>query len=69
MARHLKLEDGVWVRPKHRGFKEQCCDCGLVHRWDFRVVDEGVEFRVFRDERGTAAARRKLKRRVIIIDG
>ena len=69
MARYPILEDGQWLRPTRRGFKEQCCDCGLVHRMDFRLVNGTIEFRVFRDKRATARARQGLKKRVIVIDG
>lgn len=48
-----------WQYPIHRGYRMQCCDCGLVHvaefdavkklsgkpNWGFRVMPEG-EFRV-----------------------
>lgn len=27
-----------WVQPKPHGYKFCCCDCGLVHRMNFRVV-------------------------------
>ena len=30
---------GEWTRPRLRDFREQCCDCGLIHRLDFRIVD------------------------------
>jgi hypothetical protein len=30
---------GEWTRPRMRNFREQCCDCGLIHRLDFRIVD------------------------------
>jgi hypothetical protein len=35
---------GEWTRTRMRNFREQCCDCGLIHRLDFRIVDarEGV---------------------------
>jgi hypothetical protein len=49
---------GQWTRPRMQNFREQCCDCGLIHRLDFRVVDGRVEFRTRRDDRATAAARR-----------
>ena len=63
---------GEWTRPRMRDFCEQCCDCGLIHRLDFRIVDERggahagrralrVEFRTRRDDRATAAARRALR--------
>lgn len=63
-----------WVQPKARGFKMQCCDCGLVHVMDFRHVVQvtkdyvlptrggKVQFRAARDERATAAARRERKK-------
>lgn len=52
-------QEGEWVTPKMRNFKLMCCDCNMVHRMDFRVIDGAVEYRVFRDNRATAAARRK----------
>jgi len=47
-----------WVRPQMAGYKLGCCDCGLVHEMDFRVMDDAVEFRARRNERATAAKRR-----------
>ena len=52
---------GEWTRPRMKDFREQCCDCGLIHRLDFRIVDGRVEFRMRRDDRATAAARRGFK--------
>jgi hypothetical protein len=52
---------GEWTRPRMRGFREQCCDCGLIHRLDFRIVDGRIEFRTRRDDRATAAARRSFR--------
>jgi hypothetical protein len=52
---------GEWTRPRLRDFREQCCDCGLIHRLDFRIVDGRIEFRTRRDDRATAAARRALR--------
>lgn len=44
----------------------RCCDCGLVHKIDFRMVKYGndkrkIQFRVFRDVRATNAIRRTRK--------
>lgn len=51
-----------WVQPVRRGYRMMCCDCGLVHRLNFRVIRWGrgfkVLFQVFRHERATASARR-----------
>jgi hypothetical protein len=52
---------GEWTRPRMRNFRKQCCDCGLIHRLDFRIVDGKVEFRTRRDDRATAAARRTFR--------
>jgi len=54
---------GEWTRPRLRNFREQCCDCGLIHRLDFRLVDGRIEFRTRRDNRATAAARRRSRAR------
>lgn len=64
MPRYGLIEDGTeWVSPRHRGFRLQCCDCGLVHVWRFRIVDVPggrpvIEFQLRRDNRATAAVRR-----------
>jgi hypothetical protein len=52
---------GEWTRPRMRNFREQCCDCGLIHRLDFRIVDGQIEFRTRRDDRATAVARRRFR--------
>ena len=52
-------EDGYseWVQPVTRGYRMQCCDCGLVHTLDFRIDDGNVQFRVKRNNRATSAIR------------
>jgi len=57
-VRYDKPEAGEWVRPVRRGYKLACCDCGLVHKFDFRVHRGRIEIRAFRDNRATAAIRR-----------
>ena len=50
------------MRPTKRAFREQCCDCGLVHDIDYRVVDGHVEFKIRKvNRRATAAVRRAFK--------
>lgn len=61
-----QAHDGDWIVVSWRGFKEQCCDCGLVHKLNFRIVKSGVDkgrvaVQVFRDARATAAVRRGFK--------
>jgi hypothetical protein len=36
---YYEIGYGEWTRPRMRDFREQCCDCGLIHRLDFRIVD------------------------------
>lgn len=31
---------GEWVQPRMNGYLMSCCDCGLVHKLRFRVVDK-----------------------------
>jgi hypothetical protein len=59
---YYQITDGEWVIIPRRGFKEQCCSCGLVHRLNFRINAKGqLEVQTFRDERATAAVRRAFK--------
>lgn len=36
-----------------------CCDCGLVHRFTYRIKGSTVVIRAWRDNRATAAKRRR----------
>lgn len=55
--------DNEWVQPRQRRFKLECCDCGLIHEVDFRIVRKGdvekVQFRARRERRETARNRKK----------
>lgn len=55
-------KSGAWVQPKHRGYKMACCDCGLVHTMNFKIVWNGkkVRFQVFRNNRSTAMMHRSM---------
>lgn len=58
-VRYKVLQDGEWLRPVHKGFRDACCDCGLVHLVEFRIVDGAIEFRATVDKRATAAMRKR----------
>ena len=69
--KYHQVTDGETVFPARRGYRMMCCDCGLVHRVNFRLVPHGTKGRrkialnVYRDDRATANARRgkqKVKR-------
>jgi hypothetical protein len=64
-VRFYKQADNEWVEPKKmKGYPIACCDCGLVHRFDFRVSDEGkVQFRARRDRKETLHRRAYMERR------
>ncbi len=71
--KHKKFDvakDGEWIQPKPKGYLMSCCDCGLVHRLDFRIVNylkfQIVQFRAFRAPKYTAQQR---KRNGIILKG
>lgn len=60
-----------WIQPAATGYRLACCDCGLVHVLDFRVLKNTarrgrrlvVQFRASRHERATAASRREAAKR------
>lgn len=57
-----KQKSGEWVQPVMRGYLMGCCDCGLVHRLDFRIVGSRklkVQFRAYRHIGRTKALRRR----------
>lgn len=59
MRHKYKIEKaGEWIQPIKRGYKQQCCDCGLVHSFDFRIYKGHVQYRVYRDARATGQVRR-----------
>jgi hypothetical protein len=46
--KYLPVEPGEWVAPKRRGYRMACCDCGLIHRINFRIVNGQIQFQAFR---------------------
>ncbi|HYF54675.1 MAG TPA: hypothetical protein VEA41_10490 [Salinarimonas sp.] len=67
-----RVKPGEWVQPTPRGYLMACCDCGLVHRLNFRVVKYAggkrtkVQFQAFRDEPETRKLRRATARNPMI---
>lgn len=59
-------QPGAWVKPVRRDYRLACCDCGLVHSYNFRLVSIGkcgfqIQYQVARNDRATAAIRRHMK--------
>lgn len=70
MPRYQKVAKDEWVQPKMTQYRAACCDCGLVHEIEFRVVSKKtgkivqgyqVQFNADRHPRATAAVRRGMK--------
>lgn len=63
MPKYPEAEEGEWITPQRRNWKLACCDCGLVHTLNFRLVKtlnggNTIQFQVFRDNRATGQIRR-----------
>jgi len=55
-----------WIQPVRKAYRLGCCDCGLVHDVDFKLVKLGkarlIQLRVRRNNRSTALVRRGMKK-------
>lgn len=39
-----------WLRPVDDTYRAKCCDCGLVHKMEFRIDgNDNVNFRISRE--------------------
>jgi hypothetical protein len=65
---YYKPTSGEWTQPVRRSYRFACCDCGLVHAMNFRLVanDHGagrkIQFQAERDNRATGQTRRWMKK-------
>lgn len=59
---YYHVTDGEWLQVRMRGQLEQCCDCGLVHKQNYRIRDGKIQVQVFRNGPATGGARSKAKR-------
>lgn len=64
-----KIKPGEWLRPKVKGYRMACCDCGLVHRLDFRVHTGRAELRAYRDNRATKRLRARAELNTAVVAG
>lgn len=55
----VQIEDGKWYRMKGYTHTE-CCDCALVHKEEFRVIDGHIEWKAVRDDKATKKRRKEL---------
>jgi hypothetical protein len=59
-VKHPDGEEGFteWFLPKENGWRMRCCDCRLVHDFQFKYVrGQGIVMRARRNERATGASR------------
>jgi len=57
----MKFKDvgeNEWQQPIKKGYRMACCDCGLVHDVDFRIVNGKIQLRMRRNKRSTSQMRR-----------
>ncbi len=53
------MQDDEWFEPMPQtGHQMACCDCRLIHKIDFRIVDGKVQLKARRLNRSTAQSRR-----------
>ena len=52
--RYKVATNGEWIQPRRKSYYMQCCDCGLTHRLNFRLLSRGrgrgykIQFQAFR---------------------
>ena len=67
-------KEGEWVQPIRRGYLLACCDCGLVHRLNFKLVKYAggrrrkVRFQAFRENGETKQLRKRTGVRLRTVD-
>lgn len=56
-----QIHDGVWYAVGHGGapLMEECCDCGLTHRQEWKIENGRFYFRYTVDRKATKAARKR----------
>jgi hypothetical protein len=57
--KYHQQKDGEWIQLIGRKWKIRCCDCGLVHKLNFRIKNNKIHVQAFRDNRATAAYRKR----------
>jgi hypothetical protein len=57
--KYQKRVDGEWIKPKGAFHFIRCCDCSLVHLFEFRRNGSRVKFRAWRQTRRTSSARKE----------
>lgn len=53
-------KENKWIKPTPKNYGFGCCDCGLVHDLDFKVLNGRVLFRARRNFKDTVLLRIKM---------
>lgn len=51
--------DNEWIQPVMKNYIMGCCDCGLVHHVNFRIVGEKIQLKASRAPKYTARLRKQ----------
>ncbi len=51
--RYKKEKDNEWIQPRRKYYYMKCCDCGLAHKMEFRLIKDSlkrgiIQFRAWR---------------------
>lgn len=50
--RYKSVNAGEWVQPRRKAYYMKCCECGLAHKLEFRLMKWGngrkIQFRAWR---------------------
>ena len=65
--KRVKVIEGEWIKPLMNDYRIICCDCGLVHSFNFRIVDTNgnqvdglnVQIQAYRMEKLTSNERKR----------
>lgn len=63
-GRFIQMYEDTWYRMDNPGV-EECCDCGLIHHVEFKLVRGTLFWRARVDRRATTAARKRSGIRVL----
>lgn len=65
--KYVQQFDGEWVQPRRKNYYMKCCDCGLVHALNFRLVKDSlkraiIQFKARRISRRVSITVKKLNK-------
>lgn len=63
---YRQIYDGQWDEPPMRNYRVMCCDCNLIHTYNFRIKHVGNKHKLFvqaiRDDKATKISRARTSR-------